>query len=114
MKIRMQKKGVCNGGVWVKSEVSHPNFPHAHYTTTTNFWDRLKRLEAAQKHGLAGNRTLDHSHAIQFLEEMEMLREYYTTKPQAQDLFDEGDQNRIIYIEHFHRSIASCTSSSLQ
>jgi hypothetical protein len=36
----------------------------------------------AQKTGLAGNRTLDHSHAASLKEEL-MLREYYTTKPQA-------------------------------
>jgi hypothetical protein len=36
----------------------------------------------AQKAGLAGNRTLDHSQADPHEEEL-VLREYYTTKPQA-------------------------------
>jgi hypothetical protein len=43
--------------------------------------DDLDRLRGAQKDGLAGNRTLDHSHAFPRIEDM--LREYYTTKPQA-------------------------------
>jgi hypothetical protein len=53
-------------------------------TTQLQPLDYLDGLKRAQKDGLAGNRTLDHSHAFQLLVEMEMLREYYTTKPQAQ------------------------------
>lgn len=42
-------------------------------------------MYASAKDGLAGNRTLDHSQAdpVRFTAQELMLREYYTTKPQA-------------------------------
>jgi hypothetical protein len=50
--------------------------------------EKAKRTQRGQKDGLAGNRTLDHSHAVSLRSFNDprnlMLREYYTTKPQAQ------------------------------
>jgi hypothetical protein len=62
--------------------ISHPNLHHAYHKTTTTFpWAK----EAPKKTGLAGNRTLDHSQTwkTRSLALLKMLREYYTTKPQA-------------------------------
>jgi hypothetical protein len=53
------------------------NEPYRSQTCTTH-----TTTQEAQKNGLAGNRTLDHSQADPLEEEL-MLREYYTTKPQA-------------------------------
>ena len=54
-----------------------------------------KKNIAQCKNGLAGNRTLDHSHAD--LREKMLLREYYTTKPQAR-LMNEGVAEMLRYI----------------
>jgi hypothetical protein len=76
----------------------HELSPAAAYTTASvSFASTLmpgiqhrksKKKQRGQKDGLAGNRTLDHSHAVSLRSLNNprnlMLREYYTTKPQAQ------------------------------